>query len=152
MSKVVHWIKQKLRLAPVMAQDSMAHRCLIGGEDRKTSDEILQSTGEFILNENNELAFDVNPNTVRVLVKYGERKFAAPHSILYETCSAPFNFVTQSFETDESSTAQILADGRAHAQTQAVTYIEKEEQQNRMGLALTILAAGFAIMGIIMVV
>jgi len=135
-----------------LAQTTDGHHCLIVGEDRNTKQQILESTGEFILNERNDLGYDVNPDTVRTLVKFGVRNFSAPHSILYETSGAPFNFKTGRFDADESSTAQILKDGRTHAQTQAVIYIEKEEQQSKLGLALTILCTGFAIMCIVLVV
>ena len=151
MGSMLKWIKQKTRLAPVMAQSTEEHHCLITGDDRKTRLDVLYSTGEFLLDEDNELGFDVNQDAVRPLVKYGEPKFSVPHSILYESSGAPYSFPTGKFDANEQSTAQILQDGMTLAQVQAVQSIEAEDQANHLSLALTILSTGFAIMCIILV-
>jgi len=145
------WFKKVTRIAPVMAQHSMQHHCLVAGDDRNTHLDKLDSTGEFLLDQINDLCFDVNQDAVRELVKYGEPDFSVPHSILYESSGAPYNFVTGKFDADEQSTAQILKNARSLAQVQAMEQVEQEDSNNRLGLVLTILTFGLSIMCIIVV-
>ncbi len=120
--------------------------CDIFGEDRTVRSEELQSSGEFLVNEYDELSYDVGSKNVRKVVESGVKGEPLPCSLLCEPSSAPFDFDTLDWSTEESNDAVILRDMRVIALSQAVNMVKQQELGEKLGIAMAILAAVFSAM------
>ncbi len=118
-------------------------QCDVIGEDRTVRDADLQSTGEYLIDGDNSLCYDVSPASVRKLVKSGVA--SQPHSLLFEPSARPFNFSTLTWEASDSSSAVILKDARYEGANRAIEEAAQEDSTERLSMILMILAVIFGL-------
>jgi len=121
--------------------------CLTIGEDKTAPWRKEESTGMYLLDRNNRLAYDSCPSAVKPLTihRNGKVQYKGQCAILYENMSRPFNFDTLNWVEGERKKEVVLGTAVHEGCSMAVQQIIDENRFNRTAtllmLALGILGA-----------
>ena len=124
-------------------QNSTAITCLIVGEDKNVAHRTLDSTGAFLLDPKNLLAYDSFPQCMGSYteVAKGKRKYLGLTSLLYETMARPFDFSTLDWVKVEHKEDQIKDSALAEGFSKAVQRIDLGDRFDKMW-TLALIAVG----------
>lgn len=124
-------------------QNTTTIPCFIIGEDKIVTHRILESTGAFLLDIRNLLAYDSFPQCMGSYTKVtkGKRKYLGLTSLLYETMARPFNFSTFDWVKIEHKEDQIKDSALAEGYSKAVQRIDLADRFNKMW-TLALIAVG----------
>jgi hypothetical protein len=122
--------------------------CLCIGEDKVAPWRKEESTGMYLLDRDNRLAYDSCPEAVVPLIvhKGGTAKYRGQVALLYENMSRPFNFTTLRWVEGERKKDTILATAINEGCSMAVQQIVDENRFNRVA---TILMLALGLLGIL---
>ena len=121
--------------------------CLCIGEDKVTPWRKEESTGSYLLDRDNRLAYDTCPDAVVPLTihRNGKVQHKGECAILYEGTSRPFNFNTLDWVKEDRKRDVILGTAVNEGCSMAVQQIVDENRFNRTA---TILMLALGILGI----
>ena len=124
-------------------RNTTAITCLIIGEDKNVAHRTLKSTGAFLLDPDNLLAYDSFPQCMGSYteVAKGKRKYLGLTSLLYETMARPFDLSTLDWVTVEHKEDQIKDSGLAEGYSKAVQRIDLNDRFDKMW-TLALIAVG----------
>lgn len=119
-------------------------QCMVIGEDKIIMHRKLESTGEYLLDENNLLAYDSFPECIGNCeqVKNGVRKFLGLTSILYENMARPFSFNTLDWIKAAHKEEQVKDGALARGQAKAVQRLDFNDRFDKMQTILLLAVAG----------
>ena len=119
-------------------------RCLVIGEDRMIMHRYLQSTGAYVLDDKNRLAFDTLPEAVGSLtaVRNGKVKHLGHVSLLFESMFRPYSFPSLDWANIEHKEDIVLACALAEGCSKAIQRIERSDRFEKLSTILLLLAAG----------
>ena len=108
--------------------------CLIIGEDKNVAHRTLDSTGAFLLDPENLLAYDSFPQCMGnyTEITKGKRKNLGLTSTLYETMARPFDFFTLDWVKVEHKEDQIKDSALAEGCSKAVQRIDLGNRFDKM--------------------
>jgi hypothetical protein len=125
--------------------------CLCIGEDKVAPWRKEESTGTYLLDRNNRLAYDSCPDAVVPLTIHhnGKVKYKGQCAILYEDMSRPFNFSTLNWgvKEDDQKKDVILSTAVYEGCSMAVQQIVDENRFNRTANLLMLALGILGIMG-----
>jgi hypothetical protein len=128
--------------------------CVVIGEDKRLTHRTLESTGVFLLDSTNLLAFDSFPEAVGSLSrrqKDNTSKYLGLTSLLYEPMSRPFSFRTLDWVNVEHKKDIILDSALSEGCSRAVQNMELADRFDKMSTILLIAVAGVIGMGLLFV-
>ena len=119
--------------------------CLIVGEDKNVAHRTLDSTGAFLLDPDNLLAYDSFPQCMGSYteVAKGKRKYLGLTSLLYETMARPFDHSTLDWVKVEHKEDQIKDSSLAEGYSKAVQRIDLGDRFDKMWTLALIALGGF---------
>ena len=123
--------------------------CLCIGEDKAAPWRKEESTGMYLLDRDNRLAYDSCPDSivpVRIHQK-GKVKYKGQCAILYENMSRPFNFKALNWVEGERKKDTILGTAVNEGCSMAVQQIVDENRFNRTATLLMLALGILGIMG-----
>jgi len=121
----------------------MTIECLAIGEDKVLMHRKMESTGEYLLDPKNLLAYDSFPECIGncTRIAKGNKKFLGLTSVLYENMARPFSFKTLNWIVVMHNDEQIKDGSLARGQSKAVQRIDLNARFDRMW-TLALLAVG----------
>lgn len=121
----------------------MTIECLAIGEDKVLMHRKMESTGEYLLDPKNLLAYDSFPECIGNCVKVakGNKKYLGLTSVLYENMARPFSFKKLDWIDVMHKDEQIKDGALARGQSKAVQRIDLNARFDRMW-TLALLAVG----------
>ena len=123
--------------------------CLCIGEDRIAPWRKEESTGMYLLDRNNRLAYDSCPEAEVPLIVHrrGVVKHYGQCAMLYENMARPFNFTTLDWVKSERKEEAILGTAVFEGCSMAVQQIVDETRFNRTATLLMLALGIFALFG-----
>jgi hypothetical protein len=123
--------------------------CLCIGEDKTAPWRKEESTGNYLLDRDNRLAYDSCPDAVASLTTHrqGKIKYKGQCAILYEAMSRPFNFKTLRWVEGERKKDVILGTAVNEGCSMAVQQIVDENRFNRTATLLMLALGILGVMG-----
>lgn len=108
--------------------------CLTIGEDKTVTHRTLDSTGAFLLDPRNLLAYDSFPESVGsfIVTLKGKRKYIGLTSLLYETMARPFSFKTLDWVQMIHKKDQIKDSALSEGCSKAVQRIDLADRFDKM--------------------
>ena len=128
--------------------------CIVIGEDKRLTHRTLESTGVFLLDEQNLLAYNSFPEAVGSLSsrqKDETVKYLGLTSVLYEPMSRPFSFKTLDWVNVEHKKDVILDSALSEGCSRAVQRMDMADRFDRMSTILLIAVAGVIGMALLFV-
>jgi len=124
-------------------QNTSALTCLIIGEDKNVTHRTLDSTGAFLLDSKNLLAYDSFPQCMGSYTKVvkGKTKNLGLTSILFETMARPYDFFALDWVMVQHKEDQIKESALAEGCSRAVQNIDLGGRFDKMW-TLALLAVG----------
>lgn len=129
-------------------------RCIMIGEDKRLSHREMESTGIFLQDSRNLLAYDSVPEAMGSLSfrqKDGTSKYLGLTSMLYEPMARPFSFKTLEWVNVEHKRDVILDSALSEGCSRAVQNMELADRFDRMSTILLIAVAGVIGMALLFV-
>lgn len=121
--------------------------CLVIGEDRTLDFRNEESTGLYLVDQANRLAYDSYPEAVGThsMVSRGRTRNMGQVCVLYEPMSRPWSFKTNTWMTKEMCRKKdvILANARAEGYSMAIQRKDDDDRAAKMQLALLLLIGLF---------
>jgi len=128
--------------------------CIVIGEDKRLTHRTLDSTGVFMLDERNLLAYNSFPEAIGSLShrqKDAKTKYLGLTSVLYEPMSRPFSFKTLDWVNVEHKKDVILDSALSEGCSRAVQRMDMADRFDRMSTILLIAVAGVIGMALLFV-
>lgn len=135
-------------------KQTTAISCIVIGEDKRLTHRTQESTGVFMLDERNLLAYNSFPEAIGSLShcqKSGTLKYLGLTSLLYEPMSRPFSFKTLDWVDVEHKKDVILDSALSEGCSRAVQQMDMADRFDRMSTILLIAVAGVIGMGLLFV-
>jgi hypothetical protein len=129
--------------------------CIVIGEDKKLTHRQTESTGVFVLDADNLLAFDSFPEAMRSFThrqKNDTSKYLGLTSLLYEPMARPFSFKTMDWINVEHKRDVILDSALSEGCSRAVRNMDLADRFDRMSTILLIAVAGVIGMALLFVI
>jgi hypothetical protein len=137
-------------LSPRRKQPKIAIlNCLCIGEDKIAPWRKEESTGMYLLDRDNRLAYDSCPEAVAPLIihRRGTTKYKGQCAILYENMSRLFSFKTLNWVEGERKKEVVLGTAVSEGCSMAVQQIVDENRFNKTVMLLMLALAILGIMG-----
>ena len=128
--------------------------CIVIGEDKHLSHRMLESTGVFLLDEQNLLAFDSFPEGIGSFTrrqKDDTTKYLGLASLLYEPMARPFSFKSLDWVKMEHKKDVIKDSALSEGCSRAVQRLDLADRFDRMSTILLIAVAGVIAMALLFV-
>jgi hypothetical protein len=139
----LYWLERVIMFGKNNKGSNTIH-CLTIGEDKKLMHRTLESTGTFLLDSRNIMAYDSFPQcmanfstTIR-----GHQKYRGMTSLLYENMARPFSFKTLTWVRVAHKKDQIKAVALSEGCSKAVQRINLEDRFNKMWTLALLAVAG----------
>lgn len=129
--------------------------CIIIGEDKRLTHRTLESTGVFLLDSQNLLAFDSFPEAIGNLSHHQKdkpAKYLGQTSILYEPMARPFSFKTLDWVTIKHKEDVLKDSALSEGCSRAVQNMDLADRFDRMSTILLIAVAGVIGMALLFVI
>lgn len=125
---------------------------LVIGEDANIMHRGLKSTGAFLLDPSNLLAYDSVPEgigTFRATIK-GKTKYLGQTSLLYEMMARPFSFKTLDWVQMIHKEEQIKTSALSEGCSKAVQRLELGDRFDKMWTLALLAVGGFLVLALLM--
>jgi len=136
-------------------KQTSATPCIVIGEDKRLTHRTMESTGVYVLDADNLLAFDSFPEAIGSFShrqKDDTSKYLGLTSLLYEPMARPFSFRTLDWVKVEHKEDIIKSSALSEGCSRAVQNLELADRFEKMSTILLIAVAGVIGFGLLFVI
>lgn len=125
--------------------------CLVVGEDKNIMHRALTSTGTYLLDPTNLMAYDSVPECIGnfIRVAKGKKQYLGLISILYETMARPFSLKSLNWVDVQHKEDEIKNSALSEGESKAVQKLNLEDRFNKMWTLALLAIGGFLVIALL---